>query len=186
MLDRRRALGALAALCASALVANRAVASLQRAIPLADLVRASELVVSATPLDFESRWETQGERRRIVTTWRVRVDTRLDGDAADAEVLVQTLGGTVGKIGQIVDGEASLSRGVPCVLFLGRETSAARPVVGMAQGHYPLARRSDGASVLGKSPRLAELRGSGAVHELPGRTLEQARARVLEERTRDR
>ncbi len=166
------------------LLAASAGATLARAIALPTLIRQSQLVVRATPLDAQSHWESIGGRRRIVTTTRVRVDGRLDGGTADAELLVRTLGGSVGKTGQIVLGEAVLSKDESCVLFLGTEQDGAHPVMGMAQGHYPVRTGTDGVQVLARSPRLGEIVGDGAVTRLVGKPLSRAIELVAAERKR--
>jgi hypothetical protein len=119
MLTRRSAL-ILAGLGALSLgFPHTARASVARALTLPELVRQTERVVLATPLQAESRWETVGRARRIVTYTRLRVDETLHGSQAESEVMVRTLGGKVGKIGQIVHGEALLSPHEQSVLFIG-------------------------------------------------------------------
>jgi hypothetical protein len=119
-------------------------ASTSLELSLADLLSKANLVVTGTPLDQTSLWEDSegGRGRRIVTYTRVRVDTVIDDTGttqAGSEVWVRTLGGAVGDIGQHVDGEAVLSPETRALMFLRRRSDGTHAVVGMSQGHYPLA-----------------------------------------------
>jgi hypothetical protein len=69
---------------------------------------------------------------------------------------VRTLGGTVGEIGQIVQGEAVLEHGVPAVFFLRDSVPGTYSVTGMAQGHYGLHADQAGAFRLLPSSHLPE------------------------------
>jgi hypothetical protein len=176
MLTRRRALILAGAGALSLVFPRRAGASVARALSLAELVRQSESVALATALQAESRWETVGRARRIVTYTRLRVDEPFHGAARDSEVLVRTLGGRVGDVGQIVHGEAMLVVGEQAVLFLGLAPDGAVAVAGMSQGHYPVRRDQKGTARLAPSPRLFELvGGDSAVERLSGRTPNEAR-----------
>lgn len=175
MLDRRRALVMLAAALLVTLLPSGAGASLARAVSLAQLVGASEQIVVGTPLEAHARWETLAGHKRIVTYTRVRVDAAIDG-GGESEVLVRTLGGHVGDIGQVVSGEAVLSIGKTALMFLGRAPDGVLGVTAMAQGHFPLRRDSSGTLRLTPSPRLATLVGTkhSAVRQLVGRSVPEA------------
>jgi hypothetical protein len=85
-------------------IASPSDASVSIAMTIDDLAKGSSVVLRATPLDQTSAWENG----RIVTSTRMHVDRVVAGSApSSSEVHVQTLGGIVGDIGQIVDGEAS-------------------------------------------------------------------------------
>lgn len=176
MLTRRRALILAGAGALSTVLPRGARASVARALSLPELVRQSTRVMLATPLQAESRWETVGRARRIVTYTRLRVDEPFHGDGEASEVLVRTLGGRVGNVGQIVHGEAMLTPGELAVVFLGPAPDGALAVAGMSQGHYPVRRDQKGAQRLAPSPRLFELvGGDSAVERLSGRTPAEAR-----------
>jgi hypothetical protein len=65
------------------------------------LVQSSRRVVVVTALGAESHFEELGRRRRVVTDTRVRIEEGLaKAEGMDAEVLVRTLGGTVGQLGE--------------------------------------------------------------------------------------
>ncbi len=167
MLSRRSFLASGTALSAAGLLGGPAHASVALALSLTDLVRQSDQVLVGTPLDSLSQWETIGGRNRIVTLTTVRLDRALDGRKHGAtHLLVRTLGGRVDDIGQIVPGEAALTRGQAAVTFLSRLSNDSFVVTGLAQGHYRLVRDANG---------VARLRASGGV-ALVGRTPSAARA----------
>lgn len=122
---------------------------------LEELVRASSLVVVATPTERHSAWEELAGGRRIVTYTLLKVDRAVVG-APSGEVWVRTLGGAVGKIGQVVSGEARLDLGAPSLLFLA-SADGALVVTGMAQGHYRIVRDEGGATRLAPSPDAGTL-----------------------------
>jgi hypothetical protein len=174
MISRREALISLAGAAAAVAWPGRAEASIARAVTLQELSAASQTALLGTALEANSRWDTVGGRKRIVTTTRVRVDETVAGAPPGAEILVRTLGGQVGDIGQIVHGEAFLLLGEAAVLFLADLGGGESVVTGMAQGHYPVRGR------LRPSPRLSELRGAAgsAVERLVGQTFTEARHRI--------
>lgn len=175
MLDRRRAFLLVVAALLVALLPRDAGASLARAITLSQLVSRSQQIVVGTPLEAHARWETLGGRRRIVTYTRVRVDQAIDGSGG-SELMVRTLGGQVGDIGQVVSGAAVLSIGQPALMFLARYGDGVLGLTAMAQGHFPLARDPHGTFRLHPSPRLAALIGAknSAVRRLVGRSVPEA------------
>ncbi len=159
------------------LLPRTAQATLFRALSLAALAQMSELILIATPLSASSHWEQLGGRQRIVTDTRVRVeDVVAKGVPADGELVVRTLGGTVGERAALVYGEAALFLGQTSMVFLVQDGAVQR-VTGMAQGHYPLYADADQSVHLMPSPRAPELVGNDepAMHLLAGRELGNAR-----------
>jgi len=157
-----------------------ALASLARALPVAELVGRSRHVLVGEPLDAYSVWEQLGSRKHIVTYTRVRAVELLAGaDPAQDELLVRTLGGRVGELGELVHGEAMLTLGERSVLFV-MPTRDALGVTAMAQGHYPLRRDNAGAERLHRSPEAAELlhEEGSAVKRLTGLQIAEARSLV--------
>jgi hypothetical protein len=153
-------------------------ASLSRAVGLQELTARSQHVLLTELLDADSVWELIGRRRHIVTYTRLRaLDVLAGTDPKQTELLVRTLGGTVGELGELVHGEAVLSVGTRNVLFL-MPVQGVLAVTAMAQGHYPLKRDKVGAERLSRSPQAAELIGEAgaAVARLPGLQLSEARA----------
>jgi hypothetical protein len=166
-------LGALAAL-----FSKQAQGSVARAVPLEALTTRSQHVVLGEPLDAYSVWERVGGRRHIVTYTRVRAHELLAGtDPKVDELLVRTLGGQVGELGELVHGEAVLRVGHRSVVFV-MPSRDALAVTAMAQGHYPLLRDTVGAERLRRSPHANELvnEAGSAVQRLPGLQVPEARS----------
>jgi len=130
-------------------------ASTFRPIPLSRLVQQSNWVVVATPVSFECHWATVGSGSRLVTDFTLQVHWTLRGvDVAGQEIVVRTLGGSWGNLGQVVHGEAHLAVGQTSLLFLKRGHDNALRVLGLGQGHYPVAIDTNGDWRLTKSPGL--------------------------------
>ena len=126
------------------------------ALTLDDLVDKSDVVVLVTPKSRTARWEAG----RIVTYTTVVVDGAIGGGpAAGDSLVVRTMGGIVGDIGQKVFGEATLVVGSPVVLFLrdlpkpiaAASLPGARSVTGMAQGTLPIVVGADKVQRIGPS-----------------------------------
>jgi len=170
MLGRRQFLYVSGALSLASFLPHRpAQASIARAVSLAELCRDSSQGLFGTALSVESVWEKVGGRRRIVSYTRLRVDERLASAGDGSELVVRTLGGQVGDVGQVVHGEALLLIGERALLFLEDAPEGVLRVTAMAQGHYPVRKDSSGELRLAPSPRLSELSGKGAVGDLVGR-----------------
>jgi len=133
---------------------DEARASVSVAISFDALVRASTAVVVGTAVEQRSVWEGG----RIYSYSRVHVDSPVAGELhGDDEVWVRTMGGIVGDVGQIVDGEAVLTVGRPSLLFLHRASDGVHVVTARAQGQFGLytdeqkqlrARKSSGVGAL--------------------------------------
>lgn len=160
-----------------------AFAGAARPIGLADLVQRSKHVVVATPRVADSTWEEIGGSRRLVTYTRLTIDESLDERTlGESEVLVRTLGGRLGPLGQIVHGEAELRRDETSVVFLKMRQDGTFHITGLAQGHYPL--RTDTREVrrLSSSPHLPTFVGqtkAAAATLLAGQSLPDARVLVM-------
>ncbi len=146
---------ALAWSAATGLAPREARASVAIAVSYEHLVASASSVALVTPLEARSAWEGA----RIVTYTRARVDRWIaGGEAASSEIWVRTLGGQVGDLGQLVDGEARFTVGEPSLLFLRAVAPGARAfvVASRAQGQFTL--RADNAVT-----RLARGPGGGLV-----------------------
>lgn len=127
-------------LCVSAglLSGAPARASVSIAVTLDALLHDSTSVSIATPVEARAVWEDG----RIVTYTHVHVDRAIAGDLKkDDETWVASLGGIVGNVGQVVDGEPQLHIGASYLLFLKPDASATagtRIVTARAQGQYHL------------------------------------------------
>lgn len=117
-------------------------ASVLQPLTLRALVEGSDLIVMGKVT--ESRAFEEGGR--IMTEHLVAVDETLAGKAeAGATIRVVTLGGELGRLGQIVPGEAVLRKGEPVVLCLVRTSAGGGQrfqVKGASQGRLALVERA--------------------------------------------
>lgn len=182
LVSRRSWLAGLGGLGAACLLPRSARAGAITPMSLRDLVEASQHVVVATPRVSDSMWEQVGDDRRIVTYTRLTIDETLDArPPADSELMVRTLGGQVGPLGQVVHGEAELRQDEVSVLFLKARADGTFRVTALAQGHYPLTNDNDGLRRLAISPRLSEVFGKedgSAIAQLRGQSLDIARSLI--------
>lgn len=180
-ISRRQMLGALLGGATFFGGAPSAEAAIARGLSLDELVRASVRVVLGVPLAAECRRADFGGRSMIVTDTRVRIDELIAKEPPASEIIVRTLGGTLGNDGERVEGQPRLLLGAPGVLFLV-SASDIEFVTGMAQGHYPLRADARGVQHLTPSrhlPRLLDPRRS-AVAALSGKELATARTLIRE------
>lgn len=181
MLSRRQVLGTLGLAGAALALPRRASATLARAITLPELVGLSQYALVGTATDASSRWESVGNTRRIVTYVRLEVTQPIDGrPPPDTALLLRTLGGRVGDIGQLVHGEARFELGADSVVFLSPDEDGVLGITAMAQGHYPLHAAAGDVVRLSSSPSvpaLLRIEGS-AVQRLARRTVVEAEGLV--------
>jgi hypothetical protein len=113
-------------------------ASVAIAVTYDALVNASSAIAVTTAIEQQQVWEGG----RIYTYSRLHVDTAIAGELnAGDEAWVQTMGGVVGKVGQVVDGEPVFTVGRPSLVFLHRLASAPSSsfvVTARAQGQFGL------------------------------------------------
>jgi hypothetical protein len=163
----------LGVLGAGATCARAAKASVSVSVLFDELLRKAAAAAVVTPTDQRALWEGG----RIVTYTRVRVDRPVAGHLA-GEVWVRTMGGAVGNIGQIVEGEATFQAGQPSLVFLHTHLEAATDpstgadggtlgVVEGAQGQFPIA--TPVADARSGGPRLAIAQNMGALLAPPFR-----------------
>jgi hypothetical protein len=180
-LSRRALLGSGAAAALGVFSPTRAGASLARGLSLEELVRAAARGVVGVPLASECRYADFGGQRAIVTDTRVGVDEHFFARVPESsELILRTLGGIVGDLGERVDGQAVLRLGEPCVIFSSLSRENVEFVTGMAQGHYPLRADARGVLRLRPSHNLPRLLRPerAAAFRLSGRDLSSVRALV--------
>jgi len=138
-------------------------ASVSIAVSWEGLLHESSAAVLVVPLEGQSVWENE----RIYTYTRVRVDRVLAGGlTAGDQAWVRTMGGVVGQTGQLVEGEAVLTRGEASLLFV--HSIPGRPagtfdVTARGQGQFPVVVDD------GSPPRLVRSNTIGAL--VPPRVL---------------
>lgn len=117
------------------LTPKAAEASVSFAVTYDDMVTDADLVVVATPMDQKSVWE----ENRIVTYTHLKIEEGVAGQGqAGSEMWVRTLGGSIGKIGQLVDGEPVFIQGKSSLLFARTIKPGTFSVVARAQGQFPV------------------------------------------------
>jgi hypothetical protein len=118
------------------LVPGDAQASVSIAVGYDALVKDADAVGVVTPVESNTVWE----EGRIVTYTRVKVDQGVAGDlGTGSEGWVRTLGGVVGKIGQLVDGEPVFTPNKSSLLFMRKwKTGGTWEVSARAQGQFPV------------------------------------------------
>lgn len=118
------------------LVPSDASASVSIAVPFEALVKDADHVAVVTAAESKSVWEDG----RIYTYTKVKVDQGVAGDiGAGAEGWVRTMGGVVGKIGQLVDGEPVFVTGKTSLVFMRKfKANDVFEVSARAQGQYPV------------------------------------------------
>jgi hypothetical protein len=142
---------------AGALFEREAHASVAVAITWDDLLRTSAAAVVVTPVESTAVWENG----RIRTYTRMHIEQAVAGDlAAGSTTWVRTLGGVVGKIGQLVEGEASFVKGQRSLLFLQPAPAGSFEVTARAQGQFPIVVASPQAA-----PRIVRNGTTGALVE---------------------
>lgn len=127
---------AVAPVALSLSISSDARASVSIAVGFDALVKDADAVGVVTPLEAKSVWEDG----RIYTYTKVKIDQSVAGDVGTgSEGWVRTMGGVVGKIGQMVDGEPVLTVGKPSLLFLRSfKQGGTWQVSARAQGQFPI------------------------------------------------
>lgn len=182
-MQRRTFIKAFGLGASAGLLSGQAHATLVRGLKLKELVGRSHHVVVLQALDAQSHFQQLGGRQVVVTDTRVRIEDTLAQTAPrERELLVRTLGGQVGGMGQLVLGQPVISWTAPDVAFLKLGADGAHWFVGMAQGHYPLRSGDTRELELRASSNLPEIRdfSGSAVQTLAGKSLRIARGLVQE------
>jgi hypothetical protein len=126
---------ALAAPAISPLVSTSSLASVSIAATFDGLVHESSTAAVVTAAESHAVWEDG----RIYTYTHVHVARAVAGElATGAEAWVRTMGGVVGKVGQIVEGEAAFAPGETSLLFLRVGPVGAYVVTDRGQGQFPV------------------------------------------------
>lgn len=110
-----RSILSLAAVAALALSASPALATVVVAVPLAEQVQRSELVVRATVVSQRSAWAP--DRTAIYTWTTLRVTESIKGNAG-ATLVLRQMGGVAEGMQQEVPGDGHLAIGDDVVLLL--------------------------------------------------------------------
>jgi hypothetical protein len=165
---------ALTVLLVCAIFATDARASVSIAVTWDGLLKESTAAALITSMEARPVWENG----RIYTYTHVRVDRAVAGElASGGDAWIRTMGGIVGKVGQIVEGEASFAPGERSLLFVHPGPVGALVVTARGQGQFPVVAddpkqpahivRSQGTGML-LAPRIAAPRlASDVLHGRP-------------------
>lgn len=160
-------------------------ASIVQALDLEDLVDESDGILLGRVVLSESFVYPNG---MLGTSHRIQVERDLQGGmSGEREVLVETLGGRIGRIGMRVEGEPSFVMGERVILFVrkGEGYAAFRPV-GMGQGVIRV-RTVDGVETVSQAREgmLLMRRGAkGRLERSPGALPNQERLDAFLSRVR--
>jgi len=118
------------------LVPGDAQASVSIAVGFDQLVKDADTVGIASPVESKSVWEDG----RIWTYTRLKIEQGVAGDlGTGSEGWVRTMGGVVGKIGQMVDGEPVFTTGKSSLLFMRKlKATGTWEISARGQGQYPV------------------------------------------------
>jgi len=147
-------------------------ASVSISVAFESLVQNSASAGVMTPVEQYAA----SENGRIYTYTRVHIDNAIAGDlGTGAEAWIVTLGGTLGNIGQSVDGEAILHVGEPSLLFIRPDPKfpGLYMVTSRGQGQYAVVADAQ------KIKRLILGNGHGAVLPPPPAPASSKEVRVL-------
>jgi hypothetical protein len=125
----RRALAGAALVC-TLVASTPADATILIALDLQELTAESDRIVVGQVVWVEP---IQIDSGMIRTRYRVLVEQDLRG-SDDRELVVETLGGRIGRLGMRVEGSPSFSLGDRVVVFVERDSDTVFRPVGMAQG----------------------------------------------------
>jgi hypothetical protein len=162
-------------------------ASVSIAVRWEDLLHESTAAAMVTPLEARSVWENH----RIYTYTRVHIDRLLAGALTPgAEAWVRTMGGVVGPTGQLVEGEAVLTRGEASLLFvhaLPGRPAGTFDVTARGQGQFPLVADEKTAPHLVRSNTMGALVPPRAPVSTPSGALaaDVVHGRVVDDVARD-
>jgi hypothetical protein len=137
-----------------------------------ELVRDSAGAALVTPTEQRTVWENG----RIYTFTRVHVDRPVAGTVSQ-DPWVRTMGGVVGKIGQLVEGEPVLTVGRPGLLFmqpLAEEGPGVYIVTARAQGQFPVVTDAQNAQHFVRASGVG-----GEVPTSPERVAQISRSRAM-------
>ena len=189
MITRRSVLVAFGAGLGAAALPREGSATVARPVSLGELTHSSHHALLALPVSMVCSRQRGRYGTHLVTHTRLRVTRSLDGrPPASADLLLQTLGGRLDGVGEIVHGEAVPRIGKESLFFVYRIRERLHGVTAMAQGHYPVVRVGSADPVLRASkhlPRWPESHRAAATRAasvvLAGRSLPDAERLIFRE-----
>ena len=124
-----------------------------RKLPLEELSKKSELIVTGKVVDQRSEWNE--EKTRIYTRVTVSVDEYHKGERAERTLTVTHLGGEVGEVGELYTGTARFEKDEEVFLFLKKDQKGNYRVTGSNLGKYKIQHDPrTGQKMIGKNRTL--------------------------------
>jgi len=120
-----------------ALSAQRANATAVMHFTLDDLVSKAVIIAHVKVASSSAAWDA--ENKRIFTTYKLEVTETLKGKF-EGDPTCQARGGTVGRKGQAVSGEAYLDTSAEYVLFIEKDDEGRNRILGLGQGMFKVTR----------------------------------------------
>jgi hypothetical protein len=124
-----------------------------RRLPLEELSKKSELIVTGKVIDQIAEWNE--EKTRIYTRVTIAVDEYHKGERSENTVTVTHLGGEIGDVGELYTGTARFEKDEEVFLFLKKDRRGNYRVTGSNLGKYKI--RQDprtGQKVIGRNRTL--------------------------------
>ena len=112
---------------------------------LAEMVAAADVIVRAAVVSQRSEWITTRDDRVIVTLVTLRIERTFKGESRP-QMLLKSLGGTVGDETVHVSGVPRFTVGDRAVLLAYTGRRMVSPIVGATRGRFPLRSSPDGAA----------------------------------------
>ena len=129
-----------------------------RRLPLEELSKKSELIVTGKVIDQIAEWNE--EKTRIYTRVTIAVDEYHKGERSENTVTVTHLGGEIGDVGELYTGTARFVKDEEVFLFLKKDQKGNLRVTGSNQGKYMIRRDEvTGRRMISKSKSLEDFKG---------------------------
>lgn len=136
-------------------VMYEAAAAQTRRLPLEELSKKSELIVTGTVVDQRAEWNE--EKTKIYTRVTIAVDEYHKGERSENTITVTHLGGEVGEVGELYTGTARFEKDEEVFLFLKKDQKGNYRVTGSNLGKYKIQHdQRTGQKVIGRNRTLTD------------------------------
>ena len=132
-------------------------ASILRMLSNKELINSSDSIVVGDVVDEYSAWDPSG--RFIVTYTKIQVvDDVMGTEGGSREIIIRHLGGRVGNREMEVHGGAKFMIGEKTLLFLKKQSSGFKDVLGLSQGKFKILKDSLTGSEFAVNPKDPEIK----------------------------
>jgi hypothetical protein len=140
-----------------AVLAHPAAFCQSRALTTQELTDQSDVVAVGKVSAMKSEWNS--DKSRIVTRVDINVREFLKGGGSDQSLVVVTLGGEVGDVGEIYSSTARFYRDEEVVVFALKKSGRDHEVAGGSQGRVPIhVERGTGVKTVKRGIRFDDFR----------------------------